>query len=48
MIDPIEKDPYEAVNSSFERETDMTVTTGRLESIVYNNEMEVNNEVATG
>ena len=48
MIDPIEKDPYEAVNSSFERETDMTVTTGRLESIVYNNEMEVNDEVATG
>ena len=46
-IDPIENDPYEAVNSSFERETDMTVTTGRLESIVHNNEMGVNEDVAT-
>ena len=46
-IDPIENDPYEAVNSSFERETDMTVTTDRLESIVYNNGMEVNEDVPT-
>ena len=43
----IENDPYEAVNSSFKRETDMTVTTGRLESIVHNNEMGINEDAAT-